>query len=169
MVLVIFYCQNFIRQAVNINYSLKMFTLGNMAKKHVILGRMLGIQYLILNCFFFDFSLFFPRAYKQNFREFLTNLECSGVPNLINLIWPIQINPSLTPSWPLSPTYYTPFYFILYFITIFIKNKSFFKKHTEQLYSKPIERFWIISLNSKLRNKTNIYFFFPKNVFVRSF
>ena len=42
-----------------------------MAKKDVILGRMLGIQYLVLNCFVYTliFHFFFPRAHKQNFLD----------------------------------------------------------------------------------------------------
>ena len=73
-VLVIFYYQHLMQQAVIINYWLKTFTLKNMAKKHVILGRMLGIQYLVWNCFLFRYFTFFPRAHKQNFREFFINL-----------------------------------------------------------------------------------------------
>ena len=74
------------RQAVIINYWLKMFTLRNTAKMHVILGRTLGIQYLVLNCFFFDISLFFPRPHKQNFREFLINLKVFGSSQSYRLI-----------------------------------------------------------------------------------
>ena len=49
LVHVIFYCQNLMQQAVIINYRLKMFTLRNTAKikKHMILGRLLSIQYLV--------------------------------------------------------------------------------------------------------------------------
>ena len=42
MVIVIFYCQNLMRQVAIINYWLKFFTLKNTAKKRVILDRMLG-------------------------------------------------------------------------------------------------------------------------------
>ena len=78
LVLVIFYCENLMQQAVIINYWLKMFTLRNMAKKHVILGRTLGIQYLVLNCFLLWYLTFFPGAQKQNFREFFINLKVLG-------------------------------------------------------------------------------------------
>ena len=43
LVLVIFYYQHLMQQAVIINYWLKIFTLENMAKKNVILDRTLGI------------------------------------------------------------------------------------------------------------------------------
>ena len=43
LVLVIFYYQHFMQQAVIINYWLKIFTLKNMAKKNMILDRTLGI------------------------------------------------------------------------------------------------------------------------------
>ena len=43
LVLVIFYYQHLMQQAVIINYWLKIFTLKNMAKKNVILDRTLGI------------------------------------------------------------------------------------------------------------------------------
>ena len=43
LVLVIFYCQNLMQGAVIISYWLKMFTLRNTTKKHLILGRTLGI------------------------------------------------------------------------------------------------------------------------------
>ena len=66
------------RNAVIINYWLKMFTLRYAAKMRVILGRKLGIQYLVLNCFFFNISFFFPRPQKHNFREFLINLKVFG-------------------------------------------------------------------------------------------
>ena len=69
-----------------INYWLKLFSLRNTAKMHVIQGRMLGIQYLVLNCFFFDISLFFPRPHKQNFREFLINLKVFGSSQSYQLI-----------------------------------------------------------------------------------
>ena len=42
MVIVIFYCQNLMRQVAIISYWLKFFTLKNTAKKRVILDRMLG-------------------------------------------------------------------------------------------------------------------------------
>ena len=43
LVLVIFYCQNLMQQVVIINYWLKMFTLRNTGKSHIIQGKMLGI------------------------------------------------------------------------------------------------------------------------------
>ena len=43
LVLVIFYYQHLMQQAVIINYWLEIFTLKNMAKKNVILDRTLGI------------------------------------------------------------------------------------------------------------------------------
>ena len=62
LVLVIFYCQNLMQQAVIINYWSKMFTLRNMAKKHLIQGRTLGIQYLVLNSFLLWSFTFFPSS-----------------------------------------------------------------------------------------------------------
>ena len=53
-----------------INYWLKMFTLRNTAKMHVVLGRMLGIQYLVLNYFFFDISLFFLDHINRTLESF---------------------------------------------------------------------------------------------------
>ena len=53
-----------------INYWLKMFTLGNTAKLHVVLGRMLGIQYLVLNYFFFGISLFFLDHINRTLESF---------------------------------------------------------------------------------------------------
>ena len=59
LVLVIFYCQNLMQQVVIINYWSKMFTLRNTAKKHLIQGRTLGIQYLVLNSFLLWYFTFF--------------------------------------------------------------------------------------------------------------
>ena len=62
LVLVIFYCQNLMQQVVIINYWSKMFTLRNTAKKHLILGRKLGIQYLVLNSFLLRYFTFFSSS-----------------------------------------------------------------------------------------------------------
>ena len=72
------YCQNLMQQAVIINYWLKMFTLRNTVKKHVMLRRTLGIQYLVLNCFLLWYFTFLARAHKHNFREFFINLKVLG-------------------------------------------------------------------------------------------
>ena len=59
------------RQAVIINYWLKMITLGNTAEKHVILGRMLGIQYLVLTCFLiWYFTLFVIEHINRTLENF---------------------------------------------------------------------------------------------------
>ena len=71
--LVLAICQNSLLSklhAASGDYWLKMFTLRNTDKKHAILGRTLVIQYLVLNCFLRWYFTFFPRAQKQNFREF---------------------------------------------------------------------------------------------------
>ena len=62
LVLVILYCQNLMQQAVIINYWSKMFTLRNTAKKHLILRRKLGIQYLVLNSFLLRYFTFFSSS-----------------------------------------------------------------------------------------------------------
>ena len=72
LVLVIFYCQNLMQQVVIINYWLKMFTLRNTAKikKHVILGRTLSIQYLVLNCFLLWYFTFFLENINRTLDSF---------------------------------------------------------------------------------------------------
>ena len=46
LVLVIFYCENLMQQAMIMNYWLKVFTLRNMAKMHVILEFFINLKVL---------------------------------------------------------------------------------------------------------------------------